>query len=109
LLLLSIPLNRRRVFLSVAALVVGVSLPPFLLAIANALRILRIVLDLLPVIISAPMALAIWLAADYLLRSVRRWRKELLAVTAAAGRQARLLRRIRDTSLRKSEIDGDVI
>jgi len=65
------------------------SLPPFLLAIANALRILRIGLDLLAVIISAPMALAIWLATDYLLRSVQRWCKELLAITAAPGWQSK--------------------
>jgi hypothetical protein len=48
-----------------------VSHPPFLLAIANALCIFRIGLDFVPVIIRATMALAIRLAADYLLRPVR--------------------------------------
>jgi hypothetical protein len=49
------------------------------------LRIDRVGLNLLPVVISPAMPLALRLAADALLESIRGWLKASLAVGTAAG------------------------
>jgi hypothetical protein len=58
---------------------------PALSAVFHHLRIQRIGLDFPPVIIGAPPALAIWLAANMLLQAIGRGLGSL-AIEAAAGR-----------------------
>jgi len=69
----------------VGLLIVGVLGAPLLPAVQYHLGIHRVVLNFAPVIISPPMSLAFWLAANPLLESVGGWMKASLAVRTAAG------------------------
>jgi hypothetical protein len=55
--------------LPVCLLVIGMGVPPFLLAIVDRLRVYRIGVDLAAMILGAPLALAWRLAADALVRA----------------------------------------
>ena len=73
-------------------LVVRMFRPPLPLAVAHDLAIHRVGLQLLAVIISPPLALALGLAADHLLRSIDGREEETLTVRTANGaRSSRLL------------------
>lgn len=69
----------------IGLLIIGVLLPPLLPAVSNHLRIDRVSLNLPPVVIGPAMPLALRLAADALLESIRGWMKTSLAVRTAAG------------------------
>jgi len=71
----------------VGLLIVGVLGPPLLLAVDDNLGVNRVGLNLLPVVIGATTPLALRLAANALLESVRRGVKASLAVWAAMGRR----------------------
>jgi hypothetical protein len=58
--------------LAVLFLVVGMFVPPLLLAVAHHLEIFRVCRQLLPVIIAAAPTLALPLTADTLLRTINR-------------------------------------
>ena len=107
-LVLPILFDRGWVFLPIAGLVIRVRRSPFLLTVANALGIHRVGLDLLAVIIGSSLPLAIRLATDVLHGSVQRWLKRLPTIAAAAGRHERLLRLIRNQSLRESKNEAKV-
>jgi hypothetical protein len=72
--------------LPIGLLIIGVLGLPLSSAVANHLRVQRISSDLLPVVIGAAAPLAFRLAANPLLKSVRRRLKSALAIGAAAGR-----------------------
>jgi hypothetical protein len=77
----------------VGLLIIGMLGAPLLLAVLDYLRIHRVGLNLLPMVIGPAMPLALWLAANALLESIRGWMKASLAVRTAAGLgQLRLLR-----------------
>jgi hypothetical protein len=86
-LLLPIPLSGVSVGLPVFFLVARMVGSPLLSAVADYLGILRVRGDLVTVIVVPASALAIRLAADALVGTVRRWLKGLLAITAATGRR----------------------
>ncbi len=69
----------------VGLLIIGVLDAPLLAAIQYHLGIYRVGLNLAPVVIRPAMPLALWLAANALLESVRGWMKASLAVRTAAG------------------------
>ena len=69
----------------IGLLIIGMLLPPLLPAVLDHLRIDRVGLNLLPVVIGPAMPLALRLAADALLESIRGWLKASLAVWTAAG------------------------
>jgi hypothetical protein len=69
----------------VGLLIVGVLGAPLLPAVQYHLGIHRVGLNLAPVVIGPAMPLALWLAANALLESVRGWMKTSLAVRTAAG------------------------
>jgi hypothetical protein len=71
----------------VGLLIVGVLGPPLLPAVDDHLGIHRVGLNLLPVVISAATTLALRLAANALLESVRGRVKASLAIWAAMGRR----------------------
>lgn len=85
-LLLPVALRCLRMRLPVGLLIVGVLGSPLLAAVPDALCIHRIGLDLPPVVIGTTAPLALRLAANALLESVRRRLKGSLAIGAAAGR-----------------------
>jgi hypothetical protein len=58
---------------------------PLLAAVQYHLGIHRVGLNLAPVVIGPAMPLALWLAANALLESIRGWMKASLAVRTAAG------------------------
>jgi hypothetical protein len=65
----------------VGFLIIGVLGAPLLTAVQHQ----RVGLNFAPVVISPAMPLALWLAANALLESVRGWMKASLAVRTAAG------------------------
>ena len=67
---LPIGLDHGRDLLSALSLIVGVLVPPLPLTIAHHLAIDRIGVEFLAVILGAPLALALRLAADQLLRAI---------------------------------------
>ena len=69
----------------IGLLIIGVLVPPLLPAVLDHLRIHRVGLNLPPVVIGPAMPLAVRLAADVLLESIRGWMKASLAVRTAAG------------------------
>ena len=69
----------------VGFLIIGVLGAPLLTAVQHHLGIDRVGLNFAPVVISPAMPLALWLAANPLLESVRGWMKASLAVRTAAG------------------------
>jgi hypothetical protein len=69
----------------VGFLIIGVLGAPLLAAVQYHLGIDRVGLNLAPVVISLAMTLALWLAANALLESIRGWVKASLAVRTAAG------------------------
>ena len=66
-------------------LIIGVLGAPLLPAVQYDLGIHRVGLNLAPVVIGPAMPLALWLAANALLESIRGWMKASLAVRTAAG------------------------
>jgi len=84
-LFLTVALDQFRVLLAALFLVVGMLVPPLLLAVANDLAILRVRRQLPPVIIAAAPTLALWPTAYALLRTINRGQKRTLAVTTTAG------------------------
>jgi len=82
---LTIALEQFRVLLAALFLVVGMLVPPLLLAVADHLAILRVRPKFLPVIIGPAPALALWLTADDLLWAVNGRQKRTLAVSTTAG------------------------
>jgi len=68
----------------IGLLIVGVLVPPLLPAVLDHLRIHRVGLNLEPVVVRPAMPLALRLAANALLDSIRGWRKASLAVRTAA-------------------------
>lgn len=82
---LSVALGGFRMGVPVGLLIIGVLGAPLLLAVQNHLGIHRIGLNLAPVVISPPMTLAFWLAANALPETVGGWMKASLAVRTAAG------------------------
>ena len=66
-------------------LIVGMLGAPLPLAVHHHLGIHRVSLNLAPVVIGPAMPLALWLAANALLESIRGWVKASLAVRTAAG------------------------
>ena len=69
----------------VGLLIIGMLGAPLLPAVQHHLGIHRVGLNLAPVVIGPAMPLALWLAANALLESVRGWMKASLAVRTAAG------------------------
>ena len=69
----------------VGLLIIGMLGAPLLPAVQYHLGIHRVNLNLAPVVINPAMPLALWLAANALLESVRGWMKASLAVRTAAG------------------------
>ena len=69
----------------VGLLIIGMLGAPLLPAVQYHLGIDRVGLNLAPVVISPSMTLALWLAANALLESIRGWMKTSLAVRTAAG------------------------
>ena len=69
----------------IGLLIIGVLIPPLLPAVLDHLRIHRVGLNLQPVVISPAMPLALQLAANALMESIRGWMKAALAVRTAAG------------------------
>jgi hypothetical protein len=69
----------------VGLLIIGVLGAPLLPAVQHYLGIHRISLNLAPVVIGAAMPLALWLAANALLESIRGRMKTSLAERTAAG------------------------
>jgi hypothetical protein len=79
-LLLTVPLHHSRVCLPALLLIIGMFVPPLLLAVAHHLAILGIPRQLLSTRIRAALALTIRLAANPLLGTVPRRQKGALAV-----------------------------
>jgi hypothetical protein len=71
--------------LAVLFLVVGMFVPPLLLAVAHHLEILQVCRQLLPVIIAAAPTLALRPTAHTLLRAINRGQKRTLTIGATAG------------------------
>ena len=69
----------------VGLLIIGMLGAPLFPAVLDHLRIHRVGLNLQPVVIGPPMPLALRLATNALLQSIRGWMKALLAVGTAAG------------------------
>jgi hypothetical protein len=69
----------------IGLLIIGVLIPPLFPAVLDHLRIHRVGLNLQPVVIGPAMPLALQLAANALLESIRGWMKASLAVRTAAG------------------------
>ena len=69
----------------VGLLIIGMLGAPLLPAVQYHLGIHRVGLNLAPVVIGPSMPLALWLAANALLESIRGWMKASLAVRTAAG------------------------
>jgi hypothetical protein len=69
----------------VGLLIIGMLGAPLLPAVLDHLRIHRIGLNLQPVVIGSTMPLALRLAANALLQSIRGWMKALPAVGTASG------------------------
>jgi hypothetical protein len=82
---LTVALGGFRVRSPVGLLIIGMLGAPLLPAVQHHLGIHRVGLNLAPVVISPAMTLALWLAANALLESVRGWMKASLAVRTAAG------------------------
>ena len=82
---LTVALSGFRMRAPVGLLIIGVLGAPLPLAVQHHLRIHRVGLNLAPVVIGPAMPLALWLAANPLLESVRGWMKASLAVRTAAG------------------------
>jgi uncharacterized membrane protein YGL010W len=85
---LPIALDRFRMGLSVLVGIIGISLAPFLLAVAADLVVLSIGTELAAVIFPAALPLAIGLAANKLLGMIAGRLEDLLAVAATATHQA---------------------
>src|ERR1700758_4369054 len=81
---LTVVLDRFWVRLATLFLILGMLVPPLLLAVAHDLAIYRVSRQFLAVIIGAAPALALRLAADHLLGAINRRQKETLAVRTAA-------------------------
>src|ERR1700741_61173 len=62
----------------------GVRVPKLFLAVAALIPVGRILREFLPMIRRAPLALAVFHAADHLIRAIARWFKELLAIWTAS-------------------------
>jgi hypothetical protein len=77
---LAVVLYGLRVRFSVLLLIIGMLIPPLLLAFAHDLAIRRVRRKLLTVIIAPAPALTLWLAAHPLLATIHRRRKRTLAV-----------------------------
>jgi hypothetical protein len=84
LLAFAIPFDGFGMFRTVVRKIVGMSFAPLLLAVVGDLAIFRICFELPSVIVGASPALALWSAADGLLRTVGRAKKTTLAVKTAA-------------------------
>ena len=76
------------VFSAIVPHVFGMASTPLLLAVATLLPVRRIVLELLPVILSLPSTLAIAPATDHLVRMKPRGLEQLSTVRAARKRHA---------------------
>jgi hypothetical protein len=72
---LTVARDQLRVLLAALFLIVGMLVPPLLLAVANHLAILRVGSELLPVVIRSASALARGLTTDGLLRTINRRQK----------------------------------
>jgi len=83
---LAIALGGLGVRLPIGSLIIGMFGLPLSPTVANHLRIQRIGSDLLPVVVGAAATLAFRLAANTLLKSVRRGLENALAIGAPAGR-----------------------
>ena len=96
---LAITLHQFRVLLAALFLIMGMFVPPLLLAVAHDLAIFRVSRQFLAVIIGAAPALTLRLAADHLLRAINGRQKRTLAVrTTAELAQADSPQRLRDES-----------
>jgi hypothetical protein len=82
---LTVVFNQRRILLTTLLLIIGMLVPPLLLAFAHDLAILGVGRQLLAVIIALAPALTLWLTADPLLGTIYRRYKRTLAVRTAAG------------------------
>lgn len=101
---LAIALGGLGVSLPICLLIIGVLGLPFSPAVADHLRVQRISSDLLPMVFGAAAPLALRLAANTLLKPVRRGLKNALAIGAPAGRdQCGSSESRRDQLLRKPE------
>jgi hypothetical protein len=84
----------------VGLLIIGMLGAPLLAAVQHHLGIDRVGLNLAPVVIGPAMPLALWLAANALLESIRGWMKASLVSTDSSGsRSMRLLRNRKDSNL----------
>lgn len=83
---LAVALGGRGVCLPVALLIIGVLRSPFFPAVLDHLRVQQVGSDLLPVVVGTTAPLALRLAANALLESIRRWLENELAIGAAAAR-----------------------
>jgi hypothetical protein len=82
---LSVALGGLGMSAPVGPLIIGVLGAPLLTAVQYHLGVDRVGLNLAAVVIGPAMTLALWLAANALLESVRGWMKASLAVRTAAG------------------------
>ena len=82
---LTVALSGFRMRVPVGLLIVGMLGAPLPLAVQHHLGIHRVSLNLAPVVIGPAMTLALWLAANALLESIRGWVEASLAVRTAAG------------------------
>src|SRR5262249_38609918 len=90
-LLFTVFLHHFRVSLATLFLILGMFVPPLLLALAHDLAILRVNRQFVAVIIAATPTLTLRLAADHLLGTINRRQKRTLTVRTAARRaQTRL-------------------
>jgi len=74
--------------LAIVLLIIRMSVAPLPLAVADHLGVLSIGLDLGAMVVSAPLALAIRLAANSLIGPESSWLEGLLTVTAGTKRQS---------------------
>src|SRR5580704_16463007 len=86
--MLAILLRGLRMALAVVPLIIRMSVTPLPLAVADHFGVLSIGLDLGAVVVSPPLALAIRMAANDLIRPEPGWLKGLLTVTAGTKRQS---------------------
>jgi hypothetical protein len=82
---LTVALGRFGMRAPVGLLIIGMLGAPLRAAIQHHLGVDRVGLNLAPVVIGPAMPLALWLAANPLLDSIRGWMKASLAVRTAAG------------------------
>ena len=82
---LAVVLGGFRMRAPVGLLIIGMLVPPLLPAVLDNLRIHRVGLNLPAVVIGTAVTLALSLAANTLLASIRRWVKASPAVRTAVG------------------------